>query len=176
MNEKSKLRAAAKERFDAAIAKAKADYDAELARIDKLHPSLFACVKDAVPHDRLFTIEDIVAALKSRHPGRDWKRQSVVVYVSQMASDGLIRRIRKPGGKDAAVYASTEYEGELPPFYGMTLREIVASMLAERNMNATELTVAILEAGYPFMTSRKALLLAVSSAINTASNRTGSSI
>src|SRR5689334_7812223 len=84
MQEFNALRAMARQKRDATINQARADYAQRLAQIEALATSLKgplrkdravrATVQAAIPKDREFTFADVMATLESLDPSRIWTK------------------------------------------------------------------------------------------------------
>jgi len=157
-NEFTALRARARARRDKLIAEAKAEYESTLKQIAVLeqdllgsvtsrHVSISASIESVIPRDRIFTTLDIMAALEAKEPGRVWKPGSINNHISTLRRKGIVRRLKKSNGTAPAQYAMKDAKVEERPFGDATLAAVVAKMLTHP-MTQTELTVALLEAGY----------------------------
>ncbi|MBW3599148.1 MAG: hypothetical protein KY475_17995 [Planctomycetes bacterium] len=172
MNEFIELRKRAREKRDKAIDQARKEYNETLVRIAALeqdllgkevssHKRISACIDRVIPSDRPFTTVDIMTALEALDGGRAWRKRSVDHHIYRLRERGLLRRLRKSRKTEPAVYVRIGVKVEESPFQGMTLREVMRATLAERPMNATELAVAMLDAGYETMQSPQAFRNAV---------------
>jgi len=159
MNEFVALRAKAAARRDRLVAAAWSEYADTLARIAGLERDLLgkkasedctvaACVRSVLPADRTFTTVDIMAALAALDPARVWRKSAVDNCLARMRDRGTLRRLKRSRGHEPAVYARTDIDVGEVPFEGMTLVDVATLQLVERPMTQTELTVAMLEAGY----------------------------
>ena len=73
----------------------------------------------------------------------------------------VVRRLRKSRNAEPALYVRVGVAVEKRRFEGMTLREAMRATLAERPLNATELAVAMLDAGYETTQTPQAFRCAV---------------
>lgn len=171
MNEFSKLRERARIKRDKLIAQARSEYAATLVQIAALeqdllgkessrHKKISASIESVIPSDRTFTTVDIMAGLEAIDPGRVWRKRSIDNHISRLRERGLVRRVKKSQGTDPAVYVRNGVEVPARPFEDMTLTQVVRASLT-RPMTATEVTVAMIEAGYETTMTRKALMDAV---------------
>ncbi len=150
---------------DKAIQRARDECKRTLARIATMEfnrrTMLSTCVESVIP-DHEFTVVDILAALESLDPIRVWRRHAVNNHLSRMLDRGQIRRTRRSCGRaDPAIYARVEVDAPKRPFFNMSLVHAIAAVRGNRTLNATELTVAIIEAGYETRMSRRTLRDAV---------------
>jgi DNA-binding transcriptional ArsR family regulator len=169
----NELRKLAREKRDKAIHEAKGAYEATLARIAALeqdllgrdlssHKTIAACIDSVVPTDRPFTTQDIIAGLEAIDPRRNWRKRSIDSHIARLRERGLVRRVRKSQNTSPAVYVRVGVAVEAVPFEDMTLPEVVAKVLSERQpLRTAELTVAMLEAGYQTTMTAKNLRAAV---------------
>ncbi len=170
MKTRSELRATARRIRDKVIQSACNEYKRALARISNgksnRRERLSTCVELVLPRDREFSILDVLAALEAMDPVRVWRKQTVNNQLSRLLDRGAIRRTRRHCGKDhPAIYACVGVDVPKRPFEDVSLRDVMAAVQGNRTMNATELTVAIVEAGYETRMSRKALRDAVGAAM-----------
>jgi len=153
------IRRRAKENRDKLIAQADAEYADTLRRIAAIEQditgreysrrqTISSCVNQVLPSDRPFTIVDIIAGLEALDPGRVWRKHSVDGYMSRLRARGIVRRLRKSHGREAAQYVRVGVPVAAVPFEGQTLPQVMAEVLGKRAMTPTELVVAMLEAGY----------------------------
>jgi hypothetical protein len=109
------LRRQARERRNAAIALARAEYRQAIHQIDELQRGLGCGYKrvsrsksqplqdlimSLVPKDQTFTTNDMVAWMKARHPLRNFNVPTIRTIIPQLGERGLIRRVsygRLPG-------------------------------------------------------------------------------
>lgn len=173
MKEFNKLREAARDKRDKAIAKARKEYQETLVRIAALeqdllgrelstHKLISACVDKVIPSDRPFTTVDIMTALEALDPGRSWRKRSVDNHITRLRERGLLRRLRKSRKGEPAIYARLGVVLEERPFEGLTLREAMRATLQKQGpLNAIGLTVALLDAGYDTNMTPGAFRLAV---------------
>lgn len=171
MNEFSALRQQARVRRDKAIADVRERYCATLAHIAELERDLLgrephkfqmliSCVGQVIPKDREFTTEDVMAGLEALDPRRHWQRQSVNNVMGQLRRRGILRRLRRAGHFEPAVYVV--HDAKLNSPYGdKTLVEVICEVLKGKVMNKTEIAVNMLEGGYRTAMTPKALRHAV---------------
>jgi len=164
----NELRKASRDKRDRTIAQARADHAAALAKIADLEISLLdrppaklksaaACIDSILPQDGPFTALDIVARLEAMDLGRAWSRRSIDSHLTVLRRRGAIRRLRRSNNHEPALYVAAGVEVDCGPFEDMTLADAAAVVLATRPMNATELVVALLEAGYHTTRTRTGL-------------------
>lgn len=172
MNQFSTLRALARQNRDKVIERAQADYEQRLIVINKLereltggvtyrYQKLTACVEHAIPTDREFTIVDVMTALLALDDSRRWSRGGIHKHLATLRQKGLIRRLKKGRRGESAVFVRTGVAVKARPFEDMSLSEVLAQVLGNRHMNATELTVAVLEAGYESNQNRRKLRMTI---------------
>lgn len=172
MNQFSALRTLARQNRDKAIARAQADYEQRLIVINKLereltgnvsyrYQKLTACVEQCIPTDREFTIVDLMTALMALDDSRRWSRVGIHKHLATLRQKGLIRRLKKGRRGEPAVFVRTGVAVKERPFEDMSLSEVLAQVLADRRMNATELTVAVLESGYETKQNRRKLRMTI---------------
>ena len=169
----TELRRRARERRDKAIAQARDEYAATLRRIAALeqdllghdpstHKTIAACIDSVIPTDRVFTTQDIMAALEALAPRRTWRKRSLDSHLSRLRERGIIRRVKKSQNQQPAVYVRVGVEVTPLPFEDMTLSDVIVEVLSSRQpMRQTELVMAMLEAGYQTTMSPKRLRDAV---------------
>ena len=169
----NEMRRLAREKRDKAVYEAKGAYEATLARIAALeqdllgrdlssHKTIAACIDSILPTDRTFTTQDVIAGLEALDPRRNWRKRSIDSHISRLRDRGLVRRVKKSQNTTPAVYVRVGIAVEPLPFEDMTLPEVVAKVLAERQpLRTAELTVAMLEAGYQTTMTAKNLRAAV---------------
>lgn len=163
-NKFNALRTIARERRDKALAEIQAEYAANIVAIAKLeqdlcgkvstrHKTISSAVESVIPSDRSFTTEDILAALEAKDPGRVWRKRSLDSHIQRLRERGLLKRLSKANGNERAVYARSDLgpEGESRP-----IAEYIAQVLV-KPMTVTEVTLAILEAGFKTRMTRQYL-------------------
>lgn len=156
MQEFNALRAKARERRDKAIADAQREYDRNLADIANVEQNLLGkistrakelspSVSAAMPADRAFTVQDVLANLEAMAPGRAWKKRSLDCHMSRLVKFGILRRVRRASANERAVYCRSDLP--IPTTNPKTLSEVVREVLT-RPMRMGEIVVAVTEAGY----------------------------
>jgi hypothetical protein len=129
-----------------------------LGRDRPKHKTIAACIDSVIPKDRPFGTIDIVAGLEALDPKRVWRKRSIDGHICRLRFKGLLRRLQKAHGHECAVYVRVGVQVAPLPFEGQTLPEAIESVLGELGpLNATELTVALLERGYHTTMDKKAL-------------------
>jgi hypothetical protein len=100
------LRQAARDRRDKLIAKARAEFEATLAKIasveqdllgrEPVNPrSIAACVSSVIPTEP-FTSGDVLPALEAMEPCRAWRKRSVDHCIARLRAKGFDRPGRPP--------------------------------------------------------------------------------
>jgi hypothetical protein len=111
----TELRKLARQRRDKAIAVATREYNDTLQRIAAVeqdllgkqrsdHKTVAGTILQAIPLDRPFTTEDVMAGLRAMDPLADWRMASVTNQIGRLRQRGLVRRLRRPCGKHKALY------------------------------------------------------------------------
>lgn len=155
----TELRRLARERRDKAISQAKKQYAATLARVAAVEqdllghqPSDHRCMSDiieqAIPKDRQFTTGDVLAALQAMEPDRRWYLRTITNQIARLKSKGYIKRLRRPTRTTPAIYACVDSDAAKAAVEQKTLVEAAVEALEGTAMNATELSLAVLAAGY----------------------------
>jgi hypothetical protein len=166
------LRKHAKEKRDKIIGQARAEYADTLVKIAELeqdllgaqpskHKTIASCINSVLPTDRPFNTLDILAALEALDPGRVWRRRMIDHHIFRLRERGVVRRLRKAKGAELAQYVRVGVQVARLPFENMTLPEVMAQVLGDKAMSQTELTMAMLDAGYDTTMTPKALRDAV---------------
>lgn len=171
------IRAKAKAKRDQLIELARRDYEATLKQIAKLEAEIAhrtsrrkrcgkisEAIDQVMPMDKTFTILDIVDALEKMDPTRVWRERSVMSYITRLREKGLVKRVKRATNQSWAVYARMGVVVDESAFADMTLTQVMEACLT-RTMTITELTLAMLEAGYETTMTRTALREAVSAAL-----------
>jgi predicted transcriptional regulator len=169
----NELRRAARDRRDKLILKARTEYEATLAKIAGIeqdilgrelsdHRSVMSCVESVMPTDGPFTSSDIVRSLEALDSRRPWRKRTVDHCISRLRSKGLVRRLSKAKAGNAecispALYVRVGVKADSSPFGDTPLLDVLYEVLQGRALTATELTVAVLEAGYRTAMKPKAL-------------------
>jgi hypothetical protein len=169
----NELRHAARDRRDKLIDKARREYEATLQQIARLeqdltgqepadHKSIASCVSSVIPSDRPFTLSDLMQSLEAMDPRRPWRKRSVDHAVGRLRTQGLVKRLSKAKRGRAetmsgAVYVRAGVKADSSPFGDTPLLDVLYETLRGRALTATELTVAVLEAGYRTAMKPKAL-------------------
>lgn len=166
MNENhfNNLRTLARERRDKAIAEIQAEYNANILAIAKLeqdlcgkvstrYKSISAAIESVIPSDRSFTTEDVMTSLEAMDSSRAWRKRSVDCYLSRLRDRGLLKRLAKANGRERAIYARTDFGAEGD---SRTIGDYLAQVLTQP-MTTTEVTLAILEAGFKSRMTRQHL-------------------
>jgi hypothetical protein len=176
MNSFSELRRQAREKRDKAINIANDIYSATLTRIAALeqdltghnpstHRTLSDCINNAMPFDRPFTTIDVMAALEGMDPTRAWRKLSINNHMGRMRRAGIIRRLRRPSGKQPAQYVRLGVQVEPSPCEGKTLTDVLLELLPGKAMTLTELAVTVLEAGFPTKMKARGMRCAIGQAV-----------
>ncbi len=171
MNEFTKLRERARQKRDKEIAQVRAQYEYALVQIATLeqdllgrdstrHKTISSCIDLVIPRDRTFTTVDVMTALEAMDQGRAWRKRSVDGHIARLRERGLVRRIRKSQNTEPAIYARVGVEVPPRPFQDQTLAQAIQTVIAP-GMNATQVSVALLEAGYETTMSAQGLRRAV---------------
>jgi hypothetical protein len=111
----SHLRRLAIDKRDAAIARAKEDYEKTLTQIAVLERSLALtgparwktlsiAVENFIPGDREFTVADIMAGLEAADPSKVWKTACVFNHISCLIKTGIVKRVRRANFHHSASY------------------------------------------------------------------------
>jgi hypothetical protein len=169
----NELRQAARDRRDKLIAKARAEYEATLAKIASIEQDLLgrepfnprsiaSCVEAVIPSDGPFTSGDLLRSLEALDPRRPWRKRSVDHTIQRLRAKGLVRRLSKAKAGRAenvspAFYVRAGVKADSQPFGDKSLLDVLYVTLQGQSLTATELTVAILEAGYRSTMSHKRL-------------------
>lgn len=161
------LRARARDKRDKLIAEARREYEATLVQIATLeqdllgkissrHKSISSCIESVIPRADTFTTVDIMASLEALDPGRVWRPSSLHNHIARLRDKGLVKRLKRATIHEPAVYARVDVPAQVVPLSDATLSEVIRSVLV-RPMTATEVAVAVLEAGYSSTMTRKNL-------------------
>jgi hypothetical protein len=167
MNEFTALRARAKERRDQAIRVARLSYEAAMSAIAELENRLLdrgkpkvkrVCdaLREVMPTDKPFTIQELMEALQVLDPSRIWKHTAVSNILTAWRKRGVIYRVRKPKLGGCAIYAAKGVKAPAPKLGDASLVEVMQAV-ATKPMTPTEIMVAVLEAGYETSMARKTL-------------------
>jgi hypothetical protein len=168
----NELRQAARDRRDKAILAIRDQYEATLRRITELerdligrepaaNKSISSHVESVIPSDVPFTSRDLLRSLEVRYPNRAWRKGAVDRCIARLREKGLVQRLVKAKGAskapEPAVYARVGVQTASNHFPEQTLADVLHATLQGRSLTTTELTVAILEAGYRSKMSHKRL-------------------
>ncbi|MCE9543989.1 MAG: hypothetical protein K8T25_00465 [Planctomycetia bacterium] len=173
MNAFLELRKQARARRDTLVKDAREEYRTTLVKIATLEhritgrqaakPStLTSRIHSVIPTEGTFTTEDITTALEALEPGVVWRRATIDNAIGGLRRKGLIRRISKAkssvnGLASRAVYTRVDSDVAPIPFEGMTLPDVIHDVLKGKSLNRTELTMALIDAGYRTSMTRKGL-------------------
>lgn len=157
MSEFSQLRTKARQRRDAEIAAARAEYRANLAQIAELEQRLLgradprqlkvsAAVERVIPRDEPFTATDVMHSLEALDPRRVWRLASVCRHITKLRELGLVRRVKKAKVNEPAAYVRCEGPVE-PAGRDKSLRQVIVETVS-RPMRIAEVVMAVAEAGY----------------------------
>jgi hypothetical protein len=166
MNAFNELRQHARECRDRAIDFADDQDNATLARIAAIEQDLLGTrapdhqymsdvVRSVIPEDREFTSIDVLGGLRALDSARDWHVRSVTNQLVRLRLSGVIRRLKRAARNAPAVYIRTDKPITLPPFEDKSALEAAEQVLGDREMNATELTVALFEGGFRTAMSKR---------------------
>lgn len=157
------LRALAKQRYDEACHRARKEYDDAIGHINHLvrilavpmrqlpmysRRSLKDTVAHVMPTDRQFTVPELMAALKSIDPDRQWRKQTITAHVRKLVNAGEARVIRRPTQNQPAIYILDSAEVQPSQFDGMTLCQSIEWALADQPLTLIEISVVLLDNGY----------------------------
>jgi hypothetical protein len=112
------------------------------------HKSIASCINSVLPTDREFTTVDVMSALEAMNSRRVWRKRSVDCHISRLRERGIVRRLSKAKGDQPAVYVRNGANVPKQPFEDMPMVDVAADVLRGKNLNVTELAVAMVEAGY----------------------------
>ncbi|HEV2968668.1 MAG TPA: hypothetical protein VGY55_01690 [Pirellulales bacterium] len=168
-----KLREIARDRRERAIVKAREEYEAILVRIAALEQdllgrdrstikSIYSCVESVIPTDGPFTSGDLLLRLEALDQRRAWHKRSVDHCISTLRARGVVRRLSKSRAGAAhvvapAVYVKAGVKVDSQPFGDASLVDVLYEVLRGKSLTLTELTVAVMEAGYVTAMKPKAL-------------------
>lgn len=152
MQEFSALRAKARQRRDAEIAKAREDYEASLLRIAELEQRLLgkddprriklsAAVERVIPREREFTVNDVMQSLEALDPSRAWHRTSVARHVTKLREIGLVKRVKRATVNDPAAYVRSNGSQDAGEVRERTLRQVIKDVVT-RPMFIAEIVAA----------------------------------
>jgi len=171
MNEFSAIRAKAKERHDRLVVEAREQYERTLSQIanlendltgrTRLRKSIVASIEAVIPDDQEFSVDDLMLSLQQMDDTRVWSKPKVWNHIAKLRRKGQIKRTRRHSYNEPALYVRTGVEAPERPFATTPLNDVVALVLADKQMTELELTVAVLEAGYESKRSRRKLMEAI---------------
>ncbi len=174
MNEFYALRVKAREKRDQTIAQAKQEYDSSLEAISKLERNLTgsepknrklsACVDSVIPSEGEFSLDQLLAKLEILEPSRRWRKQAVNSHIHRLRKMGIVQRTSIHRKDQPSTYIRAG-AGTERPAGDKTLPEVMVEALGNRSMTPVELTMAVLQAGYPTTSSRNGLRAAVCGAL-----------
>jgi hypothetical protein len=152
------LRTRARINRDKAIEAIRRDYEVALEKIATLEQELLgqstnrltrvgAAIESVIPLEADFTTTDLLAALETAHSHRAWYKRSVDAHVNRLRERGLIRRVRGAKSNEPAVYVRVALPVRGTQVEDGSLLQAIGNALV-RPMNSSEVTVAVLEAGY----------------------------
>ena len=158
MNAIKQLKQDAADKRDAAIRAAKLEYNETVQKIAELdarlkgqarpRPTQKTKIADIIwsvlPGDRTFTLTDVMGALEAAEPERRWVKQSVYVNLNRFLKAGAIKRVKRSGHKQPAVFAMPEVDVECDK----TMLDWAKQIDGWESTPAVELMVKMTEAGY----------------------------
>lgn len=185
---------AARNKRDAAVRAARANYQQELRAIQRLRNSLEGItpvrgapaqgvgpkrksVADLVrkilpPPGNQFTLVDIIQAVRLVDASRRYRRDSMRTLFAQLRNEGLIKRVQRLG-KGQVIWESVEPPAPpVVPFEAMLLPDAITIILKERGpLRAPAITMALQDRGYRVDASVKALQDSVRQALKRCTER-----
>lgn len=158
MNAIKQLKQEAAAKRDTAIQVAKTEYNETVQKIAELEtrlkgerrprPTRTTKIADIIwsilPSDKTFTLNDVLGALEAAEPDRRWVKQSVYVALNRFLKAGAIKRIKRSGHKQAAVFALPEVQ--MPE--AKTMLDWAKEVDGWADMKPVELMVRMVENGY----------------------------
>jgi hypothetical protein len=157
------LRKQARERRNAALALARAEYRQTLEQIEQVRRGLGVGYKrvsrskskplqdlicDLIPLDRTFNINELVVMMRTRFPLRKFNVPTIRTIVPRLGEQGIIRKVGRDE-KGCVLWASVHAKVEASAFAAMPLTEVAEMLLRERGpMRLTELVVTMQQAGF----------------------------
>lgn len=163
MDAYSQLEKQARQKRDAAIARARVEYRDTLRRIHNLRDALgesiepakrskpkpiVALVQDLMPRDRAFTFADMLRILRDAEPDREFSDPSLRSLLAQLDKRGVVRRVGS-NQKGRVLWAAGDSKIEAAPYGQASLVDMAEAMLHKHGpLKPAELVVAIRETGY----------------------------
>lgn len=171
MKEFNALRAKARDRRDKALADIRKEYEATLVQIAALEQDLLGkvstryrkistAIESLIPREGSFSTHDIMAGLEAIDPTRNWRKRSLDSYLSRLRDKGIIKRVRRATIHEPALYAMADTD-VASKADDRTLVQFIRAVLSHP-MTTTEVTVAVLEAGFHTAMTRKNLRSTIS--------------
>jgi hypothetical protein len=163
------LRQQARKRRDAAFDVSRHEYYAALKEIDRLQRALEGeakafkvqtsakLVRQAIPHDRLFTMPELIKAVKLAQPDRVIHDQTVRAYINTLKKAKEIRAVKRRGAY--VFYAAWDYETPPDKFGAKPITLVAIDILKDTGpLRMSELNAKIRETGYRNDVTPKKLL------------------
>jgi hypothetical protein len=169
------LRYQAAQKRDAIIKAARAEFwrtiqaiSALRYRLDRNTPNpagpkpkaLMALLCETIPHDRLFTVAEVIELMAEAEPERHIHVRTVRPYLERLEKRGIVRPVRR--GLKGIVWAATDYAAPADPYGTRTLTEVAAEILREFGpLTSVELVLALHARGYRTDAHPRTLNLAI---------------
>src|SRR5690606_26457987 len=95
------------------------------------HKSIAACIESVIARDRPFTTVDIATALEALDSSREWRARSINSHISRLRDKGILKRLKRSRNLEPAQYAVADLETEPLPFQGLTMPDVIESLLRD---------------------------------------------
>lgn len=129
----------------------------------KAAQTLFESIMQIVPHDRTFTVHEIIETLEVVEPERQAKRNTVKTTMHRLADRGKLRRVGKDRKTNCVFWATMDCPAEVDPFAAKPLSDVLYQILkdAPGPMFPPELVMAVQAIGYRVDDDSQKVLTAV---------------
>jgi len=108
---------------------------------------LIELTRELLPHDRAFTISEVVERLGEAEPDRTIYVATVRTFFVRFEEQGLIRRVRRRKGR--VLWATADSGVPDSPYGALPMTDVAADIIRDRGpLNGAELIVAMQERGY----------------------------
>jgi hypothetical protein len=126
---------------------------------------LIELTRELLPHDRAFTISEVVELLGHAEPDRTIYIATVRTFFVRLEEQGLIRRVRRRKGR--VLWATADSGVPDSPYGAMPMTDVAADIIRDTGpLKGAELIVAMHERGYRTDASQRGLYRTLESSLS----------
>jgi hypothetical protein len=126
---------------------------------------LLALTRELLPHDRTFTISEVVELLSQGEPDRTVYSATVRTFFVRFEEQGLIHRVRRCKGR--VLWATADSGVPESPYGALPITDVAGEIIQETGpLKGAELVIAMHERGYRTDTTQRGLYRTLESSLS----------